>query len=192
MLSMTYDELAQPLAAGGSVIGASELHGCVSGALCALAAVRPSDWIPEALPGHEDAARVAALQAALDELVAQTQAALAGGDLEFEPLLPPDDAPLTERVTALAAWCSGFLYGIGGAGSLGQPRGDVDEILRDFGEIARAQTDVDGAGEAGERDYTELVEFVRAAVQLAYEELAPRRAAGADAGARRPANGGRT
>ena len=74
--------------------------------------------------------------------------------------------------------------------------GSWELILSDgrifLGEIARAQTDVDGAGEAGERDYTELVEFVRAAVQLAYEELAPRRAAGADAGARRPANGGTT
>ncbi len=176
---MTYDELALPLSTGGSVVGAAELHGGVSGALCAQAVVRPSDWTGEALPGHEDAARVVALQAVLDDVIGQTRAVLAGGDMTFAPLLPPDEVALQERVAALAAWCSGFLYGIGRSGSLGQPRGDLDEILRDLGEIARAAVHGDEVSEDAERDYAELVEFVRAAVQLAFEELAPLRAAAA-------------
>lgn len=185
---MTYDELTRPLSAGGSVVGAAELHGCVSGALCAQAAVRPSDWVTEALPGHEDAARVAALQAVLEDLIGQTRAALAGGDMAFAPLLPPDEVALEERAAALAAWCNGFLYGIGRSGSLGQPRGDMDEILRDLGEIARAAISGEAVSDEAESDYTELVEFVRAAAQLAFEELTPLRAAAAARPVRGAAN----
>lgn len=179
MLPMPYDELARPLSAGGSVVGAAELHGCLSGALCAQAAVTPPEWAAEALPGHEDAAQLAALQAVLGDLIGQTRELLRDGDMGFAPLLPPDEAGLEERVAALAAWCSGFLYGLGRCGSLGQPGGEVGEILDDLGEIARAAVGGGDVSEAAERDYAELVEFVRAAVQLAYEELAPLRAASA-------------
>lgn len=172
---MTYDELARSLAAGGAVLGAAELHGCVSGALCAQAAVGPGEWAAEALPEHQDAAQVASLQARLHDVIDRTRAELAGGDMAFRPLLPPDEAVLEERVAALAAWCNGFLYGIGAGGLQGQPGGDVDEVLRDLGEIGRAACDDDDAGEEAERDYVELVEFVRAAVQLVFEELAPQR-----------------
>lgn len=174
---MTYDELARPLAAGGAVVGAAELHGCVSGALCARAVVAPGEWAAEALPQHEDAGQVAALQAVLRDVIDRTQAALAGGDLSFQPLLPPDEAALEERVAALAAWCNGFLYGIGRGGLKGRPAGDVAEVLGDLGEIGRAAVDDDAAGEEAERDYAEVVEFVRAAVQLAFEDLAAQRAA---------------
>ena len=177
VLPVTYDELVQPLVAGGSVVGAAELHGCVSGALCAEPGIRSSDWVAEALPGHENAAIVAALQAPVQVMIEQTRAALAGSDMAFAPLLPPEDVALEERIAALAAWCDGFLYGIGRSGSLGQPPGTVDEIIRDLGEIARAAIGDEGESEEAERDYTELVEFVRAAVQLAFEELAPLRAA---------------
>lgn len=177
VLPVTYDELVQPLVAGGSVVGAAELHGCVSGALCAEPGIRSSDWVAEALPGHEDPAVLASLQAPLKDMIGQTSAALAGSDMTFVLLLPPEDASLEERTTALAAWCDGFLYGIGRSGSLGQPRGTVDEIIRDLGEIARAAIGDEGESEEAERDYTELVEFVRAAVQLVFEELAPLRIA---------------
>jgi len=183
VLPVTYDELLQPLVAGGSVIGAAELHGGVSGALCAEPGIRPSDWVAEALPGHENSAIVAALQAPVEDMIEQTSAALAGSDMAFAPLLPPEDVALEERIAALAAWCDGFLYGIGRSGSLGQPPGTVDEIIRDLGEIARAAIGDEGESEEAERDYTELVEFVRAAVQLTFEELAPLRAA-----ATRPVN----
>lgn len=183
VLPVTYDELLQPLVAGGSVVGAAELHGCVSGALCAEPGIRSSDWVAEALPGHENAAIVAALQAPVEDMIGQTSVALAGGDMTFVPLLPHEDVALQERIAALAAWCDGFLYGIARSGSLGPPQGTVNEIIRDLGEIARAAIGDEGESEEAERDYTELVEFVRAAVQLAFEELAPLRAA-----ATRPVN----
>lgn len=176
---MTHDELARSLTAGGSIVGAAEMHGCISGAACAQAAVRPSDWVADAQAGHEDAGRVAALRDVLHDVIRQSREVLEGDDMAFAPLLPADESALDERVAALAAWCNGFLYGIGRAGSLGRPAAAVEEILRDFAEIGRATVGGEDLGEDAERDYAELVEFVRAAVQLAYEELAPLRAAAA-------------
>ena len=98
-------------------------------------------------------------------------------DLEFEPLLPADDLPLTVRVAALAAWCGGFLYGFG-AGAL-KPEAlrdkDLAEYLRDVTDIARAELEPDRDAEAGEGDFFELVEFVRAGAQLAFDGLAEAR-----------------
>lgn len=173
---MTHDELAQALLAAGSAVAAAELHGSLSGALCADARAVPADWAEEILPDHAEAASATAVRQLLEEIIGQTGAALAGGEMTFAPLLPADDATLDTRVAALAEWCGGFLYGIGRCGPFSQPGADLDEILRDFAEIARAAVDEGEQGEEAERDFSELVEFVRASVQLAYEELAPLRA----------------
>ena len=66
---------------------------------------------------------------------------LRSDDFEFAPLLPDEDAPLADRVAALAAWCGGFLYGVG-TGASEQAiaaAGDVGEFLRDLADIARAE-----------------------------------------------------
>ncbi len=52
----------------------------------------------------------------LKSLFDQSRAVLEAREMEFEPLLPPDEATLDERVEALGAWAQGFLYGFGAAG----------------------------------------------------------------------------
>ena len=51
---------------------------------------------------------------------------LRGDEMEFELLLPDDDAPLEQRATALSQWCQGFLYGFGTGGS----RASASELPR--------------------------------------------------------------
>jgi hypothetical protein len=99
-------------------------------------------------------------------------------EFEFEPLLPADDEPLAARVAALAAWCGGFLYGLGTGGpdpSIAKS-GEVGEYLRDLADIARAELERGRSAEEGEGDYAELFEFVRAGAQLTFDELAGARA----------------
>jgi uncharacterized protein YgfB (UPF0149 family) len=109
-------------------------------------------------------------------------AQLGDDELKFEPLLPSDDAPLEDRVQALALWCHGFLAGLGAtAPSLTQGGGDsawLDEILRDFGEISRAGLSDEEAAGPDEADFAlaEVHEYVRISAQLVYEQLAPYRA----------------
>jgi uncharacterized protein YgfB (UPF0149 family) len=174
----TYAELDRSLGAMASGVEASEAHGCLCGALCAENAFPATEWAAEVLPDDAGEAAAAALVGLLSDIRDETLRSLAGEDLDFRPLLPDDDRPLDERVRALAAWCAGYLYGLGRSGLLDKLPGDLGEILQDFSEISRATLAAGESGESGEeaeRDYTELVEFVRASVQLAYEELAPQR-----------------
>jgi len=49
----------------------------------------------------------------------------------------------------------------------------VREILRDLAEISKVEFDVEGAGEAEEGAYAEIVEYVRVGVLLINEEMHP-------------------
>jgi len=177
----TYAELDRSLGAIASGVEASEAHGCLCGALCAEDAFPATEWAAEVLPDDAGETAAAALVPLLSDIRDATLGTLAGDDMDFQPLLPDDTQPLDERVRALAAWCSGFLYGMGRSGVLDKLPGDLGEILQDFSEISRATLAAGEAGDDAERNYTELVEFVRASVQLAFEELAPQRSRGAAA-----------
>lgn len=184
MPSTEYGEFDRQLGEAGSGLEAAEAHGCLCGALCAEQAFPAAEWAGEILPDDADAELVAPLVEVLAGIREETLDTLAGDDLDFQPLLPQDSQPLEERVRALAAWCGGFLYGLGRSGSLDPLSGDLEEILRDFSELSRAALSGDEADEDAERDFTELVEFVRAGVLLAYAELAPLRARSVPAGRR--------
>ena len=170
-----YAELDRALGAVASGLEASEAHGCLCGALCTDAAFPATEWAAEVLPDDAEPGQVPSLVALLDDLRDATAATLGGEDMDFQPMLPRDNAPLEQRVRALAAWCAGFLYGLGRSGALDKLPGDLNEIVQDFSEISRAALAHGESGDAAEQDYAELVEFVRASVQLAWEELAAQR-----------------
>ena len=87
-------------------------------------------------------------------------------------------ADLASRVAALAAWCQGFLYGFGSAGTASQAAlsESVGEVLADLAQVSHAGAVGAESPEVEEDAYVELVEFVRAGVQIVYEELAALRA----------------
>jgi uncharacterized protein YgfB (UPF0149 family) len=92
-------------------------------------------------------------------------------------VLPDDEQPLNGGASALALWCTGFLYGLGAGqiSDLEALNGEVGEIVRDFTEISRATGDDSEADESNEQAYAELVEFIRVAAQVVFEELLPLR-----------------
>jgi yecA family protein len=170
------------LAAAGVVVALAELHGGVCGALCVGDAAAASRWLVDVFDDEQNAAP-AELAGDLEELVNTSVKMLDDDALEFKPLLPSDDAPLAEQVEALAAFCQGFLNGIGTAASAtareAAGRETIAEILRDFAEIGRAGlSDEEAAGEA-QADFAlaEIQEYVRVSVQIVFEELAALRAA---------------
>ncbi len=180
---MTYPELQAALAGLDSAVGAAEAHGWLCGALCARADYGARDWFRDLTDGV--AAAGAAPSATLEAVHARTLAALRSPDFTFEPLLPGDETALAERVAALAAWCGGFLYGIGTgmAGGTAAGLGDVGEFLEDLAAITRAELGPGRRGDSDEGDFAELVEFVRAGSQLAWDEMAGLRGASPRAGA---------
>jgi hypothetical protein len=95
------------------------------------------------------------------------------------------DEPLVEQVEAVAAWCQGFLNGVGStAPAAARSSADgtaLGEILRDFAEISRAGLSEEEAEGHDEPDFAlaEIQEYVRVSVQIVFEELGPLRAAAA-------------
>jgi hypothetical protein len=167
--TVAYDDVAGVLGARASAVHPAEAHGCLCGALCVRRDYASAEWLDEILPeGEADGGAEGPLEA----LFVESAGSLARPDMEFEPLLPGDDAGLGVRVEALAAWCQGFLYGFGAAGTARSalPE-DVREVLADFAQVSQAGVTGADAVEIEEGAYAELVEFVRAGVQLVYEEL---------------------
>jgi uncharacterized protein len=170
-----FKDFEDALATAGSLADAAEAHGSLCGALCSMSPYKMQDWVNEILP---DGAAVTDESAAMIERVFTATATSFGEQgMEFEPLLPDDESPLNGRANALALWCTGFLYGLGTGhiSDLEALNGDVGEIVRDFTEISRATGDDAEADESNEQAYAELVEFIRVAAQVVFEELLPLR-----------------
>jgi uncharacterized protein YgfB (UPF0149 family) len=169
-MSFHYSEMQQVLTGERSLADAAEAHGTLAGSLCAASGYRFEDWLQEILPEGE--AQPPAREALLS-VYAQTAQSLEGTDMAFQPLLPADGEPIEARASALGQWCQGFLYGLGSSGAQDARAwpGQVGEIVRDLTEITHVGVDGEESEESNESAYAELVEFVRAGVQLVFIEL---------------------
>jgi hypothetical protein len=175
MSDIRFEDFEDVLATAGGLADAAEAHGSLCGALCSVSPYRMQDWINEILP--DGAALSDESSAVLERVFTTTATSFGEQGMEFEPLLPDDEQPLNGRANALALWCTGFLYGLG-TGSISDLEalgGDVGEIVRDFTEISRATGDDAEGDESNEQAYAELVEFIRVAAQVVFEELLPLR-----------------
>lgn len=146
----------------------AEYHGILCGMLCYR------DDAPEDLGLAMDGQGSAA--AADDDLCTLRKDSLQqlqDANVEFQLMLPDDDAPLNERVDALAQWCGGFLHGMASAEQLDMRAlsEDAQELVRDFTELSRAGVEPEANSEQDERDYAELVEYVRVGAQLLFLEM---------------------
>ncbi len=97
--------------------------------------------------------------------------------MQFAPLLPEDEQSIETRAAALAAWCQGFIYGLGSSSLTDATLlpGQIGEVVRDLTEITHVGADSTEAEDTNEEAYAELVEFVRVGVQLLFDELEPAR-----------------
>lgn len=136
----------------------SELHGLMTGMLCVAQAPTAEQWQAVLAQLGFERLEEQPLQL-LTEEAEDLAHALADAELDYMPLLPDDEHPLSERVTALSDWCSGLLLGFGLAG--GAVRTDEAELLADVQQIATIRFEDDDDDEDGEISYADLVEFVR-------------------------------
>jgi uncharacterized protein YgfB (UPF0149 family) len=176
MPAATYDEFERVLRDARALPEPAEAHGTLAGALCSSSDYGLIEWLHEILPDESPEGK--ALQSSVLQNVYNTMVrTLAGSDADFAPLLPDDEAPLTERAGALSLWCQGFLYGLG-SGPASDPAKvsrEAGEIIRDFTEITQVGVEADEQNEENELAFAEVVEFVRVGVQLLFVEFAPAR-----------------
>lgn len=169
--TINHADLAAALAAMRLGVGASELHGSLSGYLCGGGNAGAPALLSALELESEDVRPDDAGQRMLGELYAETRVQLDDPELGFEPLLPDAERPLAERGDALVDWCRGFLGGLGLGGQAGQ-RGlseESAEILNDLDTIAASHFSYEDAED--EASLTEVFEFVRIGVLLLYAEL---------------------
>ena len=154
---------------------ASELHGFLCGAV-ALDISYPLDTCISTLaPDLSHVVTSEELNDMLAEIYEVVRAQMTDPVLQLELLLPDSDSiDLTTRVTALASWCDGFLFGLANAGLQSQATlpDDTSEILLDLTRISQLHG-ADTGEEEEEVSYNELMEYVRMSALLVAEELQP-------------------
>jgi uncharacterized protein len=171
--AIDYRQLTERLAVSELTPSAAEAHGILCGLICAGHPDAERTWTEELLRGTDPADLLAQeCRQSLHALAETTREEIEGPGLGFAPLLPADDASLTERAIGLYDWTRGFLYGLGVAGVDEQELSEqTREIFRDFAAITHL--DLEGLGEdteEGEESLMELQEFVWVAAMLVYEE----------------------
>lgn len=174
-----YDDIDLALEDVGAGLDAAGLHGLLAGMACVDTAL-PSAVLRGRLDEELDVSMDDGLFSDLQSLDRIVHAQLRDEDYGFELLLPEDDVALPGRVAAFASWCEGFLAGFGGAmarrstpGSTGAGlSADVETMLATIGDFTRAELGADELGEEAERDYMELVEYLRVAVLTLFAETA--------------------
>lgn len=185
-----HDTLNDALRRCGASWDAAQAHGLLSSRLAVAGAGGGLDWLQQVLEGtRESDALRAECAGLLNSLFQETLRQLSERLSEFEPLLPDDSDSASVRATALAHWCEGFLHGLvsidhGQALKQRLAEDPLADIIRDMLQLTRAAVDEDTDEESNEAAYTEIVEYVRVAAQLTYEELAALRGRADEAVAR--------
>ena len=167
----TFDHLSDSFAEADIGQHPSEWHGFLCGAASggALSSADLTRLAAEEFAAdHTD---TATLLDTVEALTSNTLEELNNGEYGLKLVLPDDEWPLPDRVEALAAWCQGYLSGLGqsGAASLGL-EDESKSAIRDLSAIGQADTELE-EGESEEQDYAQLTEYVRVAVLLIHTEL---------------------
>lgn len=181
--AIDHDSLNAVLQRCGSHWNAAQAHGL----LCARLAVSGSDgarvWLHHLIDEKDLSSGISAEDAVVfDGVLATTWAQLAARQSDLELLLPGDGEDTASRAQGLADWSEGFLHGIVADQANEEVRRRLAEepladVIKDMLEITRATVGDEDDVEGDENAYVELVEYLRVAAQLAYEELSELRPA---------------
>ena len=172
MPDVTYNSARKWLEDRRSSQHASEIHGLITGWICAGSRFGPADrrealssWLASDLSGEA--------MALVEDLHEATVRGLADEEFGFRLLIPDDNTPLNDRTFALASWCSGFLSGFGMTGRYQQSdlNEDLSEIFADLSRISSFGDEVP-EDDDNEADLVEIGEYVRMSALLVYSECA--------------------
>ena len=175
--AIRHNELDTALRRCGSSWDAAQTHGLLAGYLAIAGAESGFAWLAQVLEGTDSAdALRGECELMLSALFESTYRQLAERQSEFEPLLPDDDDSAQVRAEALAGWCEGFLHGLVSSEHSDALKKRLSaeplaDIIKDMLQITRATVEDESDEESNEAAYAELVEYLRVAAQLTYEEL---------------------
>ena len=170
MQTPDYEVLEAALARAKLGVSPADLHGSITGYLCAGGYGCAHELLAAlALEGDEAGAADDALHGLLDRLAGDISRRLRTGE-PVAPLLPSGALPA--RADAMVDWCRGFLGGLALKGELAQAARApaVRELLDDFSQIAAAHLACDEDDEAA---FDDVLDFIRSGVAQLHAALAP-------------------
>lgn len=146
----------------------SQVHGLICGILCGTES-NDAAW-NELLTGQEASEELLDL---LQQLYQVSAKQLDEFLFELQLILPKDSAPLVERAEALTLWCQGFLTGLKVVSIpiVDREPSEETEAINDLIEIANMNYEEVVSNEEDEAAFVELVEYIRMAVILIYQDL---------------------
>jgi len=165
----TYTELQEALSKAKSNFDAAQVHGLLCGILCGNPGVN-KNW-QELIQGPKPNKNLHELLQQLYKISAQQ---LGEFSFEFQLLLPDeDDQEIPQRTESLGLWCQGFLTGLkmSNIEIVDREPSEVTDALNDIIEIAQVSYEQTQTDEESEAAYLEIMEYVRLAVLMIYQEL---------------------
>ena len=147
----------------------SQAHGLICGILCGNPH-NSTAWEQVITGGGPESAKTHEVLMALYDM---SEKQLKEFLFEFYLVLPSDSSSLPERAEALTLWNQGFLTGLKmtQVQLVGREPGEVTEAINDLIEIAKMNYEDVVSSEEDEVAYVELVEYVRMAIILIYQDL---------------------
>lgn len=162
----------------GSNWNAGQVHGLLCSRLAVTGAAGATRWFAQVLEETDPQNEMRSeCEAVLDALCSETWRQLVERQSEFTLLLPDDEDSAVQRTEAMAQWCEGFLHGLVSEKHSEDLKKRLSaeplaDIIKDILQITRAMATDEEDTEDDESAFAELVEYLRVAVQLTYEELA--------------------
>ncbi len=169
MTTATCAELNAALLKAKLGVAAPELHGSLTGYLCASWGGRAHELLMALALESDAAVDVDDLHARVDGLAVDIAGKLRAGE-PVAPLLP--EASLAVRADAMVDWCRGFLGGIGLTGVAADPQhqSEVGALLADFGHIASMHLE---STDDDEEALDDVLDFISTGVARLHALLAP-------------------
>lgn len=170
--SLKFSAVQHSISAENVTLHASELHGMISGMICAGYPYEQQDYIALVNDMFNNGAGFpASVKNLIDEVYGKVWQQLMDDSFGFQPLIPEDDEALEDRSIALSLWVQGFNLGFGIVQKQTSTYSEeVQEVLRDFAEIANLSTEVD-EDEENEMALFEIQEYVKVSALMIFSEL---------------------
>lgn len=172
MSQLYFPSLESNNSTGDGPASAAELQGALCGLLCLDSQANRITWYKSLFEDiNPDEDEVLDLTALFD----QTVQALNSLDFDLQLELPEDNAPISSRISALADWCQGLIFGLGTSGLTDDTElsGDCQEYIADVIKISQISKDDIEDSDEEDTNFEELVEYLRMGLFLLYGELQP-------------------
>ena len=164
----SWEEASEALFHAGHTLNPSTLHGAMVGLLGAGFSPQSEQHFTATIAALEKALAVEFTGELVDfigRLSLSTLSAIVDADYTFQPLLPPDDETMEDRLLSISEWTQGFLSGFTQGITIREAASDpiptlTAEALKDMAAIAQVDTD-EASSDDAERQLDDIIEYIR-------------------------------